>query len=74
MLLKTYTLDQIKAYAIFWLKPAFCTDAKDSVPENERLQAFLHFIDKDDDSHGMEQFVQQHDKNIAAIAQRGWFK
>jgi len=45
---KTYTIGEIKSYARYWLKSALCTDVKNSVVENERLEAFIHYIDADD--------------------------
>ncbi|MHB8172127.1 MAG: hypothetical protein ACYDG6_11400 [Thermincolia bacterium] len=55
---KTYTVSEIKAYARHWLKPALCTDAKNNVPENERLQAFMHYIDADDRDN-IENFLKR---------------
>jgi hypothetical protein len=45
---KVYSIKQIKEYAKSWLKSGFCTDGKDNIPENERLSAFIYYIDAED--------------------------
>jgi len=56
---KTYTIEQIKSYAAYWLKPATCSDVKDSVIENERLQSFIHYIDMEDDSSNIDKVLEK---------------
>lgn len=54
-----YTIDQIKRYASYWLKRVSCGDMVDGEPVNERLQAFIHYIDKDDDRDNIECFLKR---------------
>lgn len=56
---KKYTIEEIKTYANYWLKPALCTDMKDSIPENERLQAFMYYIDKPNDSDNINSVLKK---------------
>lgn len=58
---KLYTIEQIKAYAHQWLKPVLCTDMMNSELENIRLAAFIHYIDKENDSDSIERFLQRKD-------------
>jgi hypothetical protein len=60
---RVYTIDQIKAYANHWLAPALCTDMKDNVPANERLQAFMHYIDAED-SDNIVNFLKKGKNNV----------
>jgi hypothetical protein len=58
---KTYTLEQIKAYAAYWMLSATCTDAKDSVPENMMLMAFVHFMEHPTDAKSLDNFLKRSD-------------
>lgn len=57
---KLYTLTQIKAYAYSWLKNSLSTDALvNGEIGNQRLAAFIHYIDKENDSDSIEKFLNK---------------
>jgi hypothetical protein len=57
---KTYTIEQIKAYAMSWAKSSLSSDALAiGETENERLLAFVHYLDMENDSDNIEKFLQR---------------
>ena len=59
---KTYTVEEIKAYALSWAAHSLSMDAMvTGEPENERLFAFIHYIDEINDSDNIENFLQRED-------------
>lgn len=59
---RLYTLTQIKAYAYSWLKHSLCTDALvNGEIENQRLEAFIHYIDNEKDSDNINKFLEKDD-------------
>lgn len=56
---KRYTIEEIKYYCKHWLKGGLCTDGLESIPENERLQAVIHYIDLFGDSDSIDEVLRK---------------
>lgn len=57
---KEYTISEIKAYAKTWLKNSLSTDAlMNGEIENERLLAFIHYIDHPTDRDNIDNFLKR---------------
>jgi hypothetical protein len=57
---KVYTINEIKAYAHYWLKGSLCADAlfNGGEIENQRLIYFMRMIGDEKDSDGLEEFLK----------------
>lgn len=58
---KTYTVEQIRAYANSWLKAGLSFDGGvNDLVENQRLIAFMCYLDAFEDSDNIENFLNKH--------------